>query len=596
MNNLEAAQSVETFSDGSVRFAITDKLLQWFDEKQNVIRSPSQFDLSECQDCLVKTNNTTIYRDDLSHLTDEDMKPLIGDNPNEHETLNNQSYSNEILKQDCAQILLASEYDLMRHSKKNKDIANILRGRQNTLSTITNIGDVVSLHVHKRDRFDKIGKNIPGIVFEVSKEKAMGIKAITEHGIIGWKNNEKDRWIGMEYFHSTGTDLYLPPILVKYRSLILEGKFLPELIKKITIQSAYKKSFPAPQKCKCRDDCNIDCLCKHEGRGCTKDCTCKGKCSSLKGELIRFDKSWVERTLSNAIEDFRSNNRSFSISNYRFSGTTSNSIAEGVNSIIDEVFEFAKSKNMPRQEATSSASRTESFESYHFKPNTIVEDKSDQHSLSECCENILQTKPEKRTEMTRVSPQIRRNTKVKLIESSGTIKVRDTGLFHKVLRESSINGIVKHVVNNDTGFGFSIEIETSNSLSTKTFRSFTSKSFHDFGDSFYYKVYGHWQRLEIQIEDTRVTVSKEHLIPTEEEVISSEVVDFGEEPEPDKFDEWYTNIQKSISKSRPIMDQYKKAIQNWNNNESSKVTGKRKPDLINPRRSKRVRRPNSKYK
>lgn len=573
MNSLEAAQSVDTLSDGSVRNAIIEKLLQWFQMKEEVLRSPSQFiSLTEYHNTQTNKNEIIIPDDDITEIQ------------------TSVDYEDELLKQHCEQILLVSQYDQMRHSKKKKDTGSILRRRQNILSSTIIVGDVVSLHVHKKDRFDKIGKNVMAVVFEISKEEAIGIKAITEHGIIGWKNGDKDRWIGMEHFHATGTDLYLPPILAKYRSLILDRKFVPDLIKRITIQAAYKKTFPPPAKCNCKDNCISNCQCRLKGKGCSKECKCKGKCSSHERNLVPFDKAWVDMTLSNAISDFQKKSKKFSPANYRFDGNISDIIDNGVNTIIAEVISNAKVLNENESVDDTFASPTKCIESDNditldISPEPLLSplnsvDYRHSHELEVISQEGSSMNKVKTTSPTH-SQKIERNVNVKLLLSTGIIKVRDTGLFHKTNRETSINGIVRHVVDDEDKFGFSVEIDSGVPSTQTTIQSFTSKSFFDVVDSFYYRVYGHWKRLEIQLDEQRYTISRQHLVPTVEEVPTSELVDFGEEAQPDDFDIWFEKSQEARKKSMEKQDEFESSIRQWNDDEEKiRSRSKRKAESM----------------
>lgn len=549
LNNLEAAQCIDTFSDGSVRHVVINKLYEWLLSKQDEIRSPSEYeDLAQCG-AISQEENITVNDNDHDNLSE----------------LNEQiDYDKEILEQHCAQILLVSEYDGMRRAKKNKDTNSILRRKQNILSSTTNIGDIVSLHVHKKDRQDKIGKNLQAVVYAVSEEKAMGIKAITEHGIISWKHGEKERWIGMEYFHKTTTDLYLPAILAKYRSIILDGKFIPDLVNRVTIQAAYKKTFPPPQECKCKDNCIAECPCKIENRGCTRKCTCKGKCCIPDADIIPFDKLWVEKTLSNAIEDFRKGKRKFSTSNYRFSNDVSNTIEEGVEIVVQEVTNKILA-NIP-VELSLDSSMTD------VAPvqgdNNTLKMKEKENTLEEVsCDLSIQNgdnfKDIEELHVKNVTPVIERNGDVSLVLSFGIIKPRDTGLFHKVTNEIFIDGNVRHVVNDEKGFGFSIEIKSKIAFKNGEVQSFTSNEYSDNGDSFYYRVYGYWKRLEIIIDQNRYSISKHNLVTTNEDVPISEMVDFGKEEPKDAFEIWCEKSDKDSKLVRDKIDQYMDAIAEW---------------------------------
>jgi len=163
------------------------------------------------------------------------------------------------------------------------------------------VGEVVSLKIHPKERQGSwINRNIYGIVWKVNRHKGLGIKVVTEHGILAknMKDNDKrsDLYIPSDMYNKTKEGLPISALLSSYSTQVKSDTFCDTLIVRISCSEAFRKTYKlktlsATRKklqsatndtigdkvdlfsCKCKNNkCTGKCGCFKNNRVCSDQC------------------------------------------------------------------------------------------------------------------------------------------------------------------------------------------------------------------------------------------------------------------------------------------------------------------------------------
>ena len=169
-------------------------------------------------------------------------------------------------------------------SRKRQDVQAEQMKKMQLSSSTAKVGDIVSLKMDYRDVTHPRG--VYGIVFDVHKGGAGGVKVVTQYGVIVSGKSKKPFWVPSDRYLILDQDVVLSSEkLQTIKAYVSAGTFLNTDYPKTTMQNAHVKYYgqsPGGRtKCGCKKgSCSSKCGCIRKGVACNSSCACGGGCQN----------------------------------------------------------------------------------------------------------------------------------------------------------------------------------------------------------------------------------------------------------------------------------------------------------------------------